>query len=80
MSLNPISGKSFLHVTYSAPEAYYMIPADWKLEDITIKHGDLFYKGFNTLINSRDFQSTKHHVEIIAEGHCEYPDCHEFIN
>ena len=80
MSVHPLHGKSFLHVTYPAPEAYYIIPAEWKLEDITIKHGELFYKGVITFIDSRDFQSSKHEKEIIAEGHCDYPDCQEFIN
>ena len=80
MTVHPLNGKSFLRVTYPSPEAYYIIPADWKLEDITIKHGELFYKGIITYIDSRDFHSSKHEIEIIAKGHIDYPDCHEFIN
>jgi hypothetical protein len=80
MSVHPIQGKSFLHVTYPAPETYYVIPAEWKLEDISVVHGELFHKGARSFIIPRDFHSDKQSLEIIAEGHCEYPDCHEFIN
>jgi hypothetical protein len=80
MSLNPIQGKSFLHVTYPAPETYYIIPAEWKLEDITVNHGELFYKGVRTFIIPRDFHSGNPSLEIIAEGHMDFPDCHEFIH
>jgi hypothetical protein len=80
MSVHPLHGKSFLHVTYPAPETYYMIPAEWKLEDISVVHGELFHKGARTFIIPRDFHSDKQSLEIIAEGHIDYPDCHEFIN
>jgi hypothetical protein len=80
MSVHPLHGKSFLHVTYPAPETYYMIPAEWKLEDISVVHGELFHKGARSFIIPRDFHSDKQSLEIIAEGHIDYPDCHEFIN
>jgi hypothetical protein len=80
MSVHPLHGKSFLHVTYPAPETYYMIPAEWKLEDISVVHGELFHKGARSFIIPRDFHSDKQSLEIIAEGHMDYPDCHEFIN
>jgi hypothetical protein len=80
MSVHPIHGKSFLHVTYPAPETYYVIPAEWKLEDISVVHGELFHKGARSFIIPRDFHSDKQSLEIIAEGHMDYPDCHEFIN
>jgi hypothetical protein len=80
MSVHPLHGKSFLHVTYPAPETYYMIPAEWRLEDISVVHGELFHKGARSFIIPRDFHSGKQSLEIIAEGHMDYPDCHEFIN
>ncbi len=36
---------SMLRVTYHAPEYYFEIPKDWKLEDIEVRWGQLYYKG-----------------------------------
>ena len=78
--MSPLNGKSFLHVTYPAPESYFIIPSSWKLEDITVVHGELFHKGVRSLIIPRDFHSGKQSLEIIDANHMDYPDCHEFIH
>ena len=72
--------KSFLHVTYPALESYYTIPSEWKLEDITVYHGELFHKGVRSFILPHDFNSRNLSIEIISEGHMDYPDCQEFIH
>lgn len=79
MSVHPIHGKSFLHVTYPAPETYYMIPAEWKLEDISVVHGELFHKGARSFIIPRDFHSSKHEIEIVDKTHMDFEDVISFI-
>lgn len=46
LSTQPKSEMStMLRVMYHAPEYYFKIPKDWKLKDIEIRWGQLFYKG-----------------------------------
>ena len=49
---NPLTGKNFLHV---APESYYAIPNDWKLEDIKVIEGVLYHKGVQSSITAFDY-------------------------
>ena len=80
MPVHPLTGKSFLRVTYPAPESYLIIPSDWKLEDITVHHGELFHKGIRSFLVPRDFHSSKHELELVDSGHMDWPDCQEFLH
>ena len=75
-----VYGKSFLHVTHPAPESYYIVPSNWKAEDITVVHGELFHKGMRSFIVPHDFYSRKQSLELIDENHMEYSDFQDFIN
>ena len=70
---------SYLKVSFPAPETYFVIPSDWKIEDLQVRHGALYHKGKATLLIPHDFVSTKQELELITDGHMDYEDVRSFV-
>ena len=61
-------------------EVYYKIPADWQLDDISIKWGQLFYQGELKKVPKCEFETDhKRPDEIIISNDefLDYFDCEE---
>lgn len=69
----------FVRVSYPAPECYFVIPPEWQIEDLTVKHGALYHKGRATMLPAHDFCSNKHDIEVIDENHMDWDDVRSFI-
>ena len=77
---NPLTGKNFLHVSYPSFESYYAVPNDWKLEDIKVIDGTLYYKGEKSSITAFDYipkGQTTLYIEDDPESISRI--CHEYI-
>lgn len=69
----------YIRVSYPPPETYFTIPNDWRIEDLEVRHGALYYKGKATLFPARDFVSSKHEIEVIDSNHMDFDDVNSFI-
>ena len=78
MSYAQLTNPSYVKVSYPAPECFFEIPSHWKIEDLKVVHGALYYKDKATLIIPHDFVSSKQELEIIHENHMEYDDVKNF--
>jgi len=79
MSYSQMTHTSYLKVSFPAPETYFEIPSHWKIEDLKVVHGALYYKGKATLLIPHDCVSSKQELEIIDENHMDYEDCRSFL-
>jgi hypothetical protein len=69
----------YLKVSFPAPETYFVIPHDWQIEDLQVRHGALYHKGKATLLLPHDFVSTKQELEMIDENSMDYEDTRSFL-
>jgi hypothetical protein len=69
----------YVRVSYPSPETYFIIPDDWNEEDLTVKHGALFYKGKATMFPAHDFCSKNHQIEIVDENHMDFEEVKSFV-
>ena len=79
MLVHPFPPVKYLKVSFPAPETFFIIPTDWDINDIEVRHGALYHKGRATLLLPHDFVSTKQHLEIIDEHHMDWEDTHNFV-
>jgi len=79
MTYLPFPNVKYLKVSFPAPETYFVIPEDWDITDIQVRHGALYYKNRPTMIVPHDFVSTNQHLEIIDEHHMDWEDTHNFV-
>lgn len=77
--INPLTGKNFLHVSYPSGEYYYAIPNDWKLEDIKLIDGILYYKGEKSSITAFDYLPNGEMLVIDDDTEALTRICHEYI-
>jgi hypothetical protein len=70
---------NFLKVSFPAPETYFVIPPEWDITDLQVRHGALYYKGKATLLIPHDFHSTKQDLELITPKDMDYEDCRSFL-
>jgi len=70
----------YVRVTFSPPESFYEIPAEWNAEDLRVKHGALYYCGRRTSLVPKDFCSNNHELEIIDSHSTEWEDVNTFVH
>ena len=70
---------NYLKVSFPAPETYFVIPSNWDITDLQVRHGALYYKGKATLLIPHDFVSSKQELELITPKDMDYEDCRSFL-